>query len=131
MQKGIEIGGEKNYDRIGNPLCISYDGNSISIGSMIIGGGPQTGVGVYQFAPTTISETTLATIDIYPNPSAKVFYCSGLIPGTAYSVWDITGRLCFSNSAESDAVEINMQAYKPGIFVLKTDANHTVKLIKQ
>ena len=61
-------------------------------------------------------------IDVYPNPAAKYIHVDfekGLHKPIRYQLFDVAGVLVKEGSSSKNNFKINIESYKPGIYVLK------------
>ncbi|MFN4122870.1 MAG: T9SS type A sorting domain-containing protein [Flavobacteriales bacterium] len=71
----------------------------------------------------------------FPNPSKGIFNVNVSIPGSFYTIYDISGRLVQQGRFMSESQEIiNIRSFDDGMYMLKVvsaTSMQTIKLIKQ
>ncbi len=73
------------------------------------------------------------TISIFPNPSNGIFTITGTKAGSDLLITDLLGEVLYRKPAEEWQTELNIAAFKTGIYLLKVTTNEriqTKKLIK-
>ncbi len=80
---------------------------------------------------TYLDQTTMPTWVVYPNPVENgMLQVANLTVGTSLVLYDIQGRELMRQGIDSEQVQIDMQAYPAGQYLL-TINNQTVKIIKK
>jgi len=75
-------------------------------------------------------ESNLSNIQVYPNPSSDgLFNLRNVSTGTA-SVYDLLGKLVYSQSITNSNQLINLSAQGKGLYILKVTSNNTDKIQK-
>ncbi len=94
-------------------ITYSYtDGNGCS-------GNDQVSIVVYD-CTVGVTEEDLTGVSLFPSPNNGQFVISGLETGTAYQIFDETGKLVASETVDSDNHEVTLNSVANGIYVLKT-----------
>ena len=79
---------------------------------------------------TSISETAVSSVNIYPNPTQDALVINGLRDVQTVRVYDLQGKLLLSVQAQSDNTEVNVSNLPQGDYLLQVGAE-IVKFIKQ
>jgi agmatine deiminase len=80
--------------------------------------------------PTGISEVELS-VGVFPNPSTGQFNINfDRVDEIDYSVFDVTGKQIFSESARSKAFVLNLENYGTGLYLLKLEWEGGTKTIR-
>ena len=76
-------------------------------------------------ASTGISEnSSLRSVNIYPNPSSGKIFVEGFLPGSTISILDVHGQLVFEKTMhENDVQQISLKHMEPGAYmvIIKND----------
>jgi M6 family metalloprotease-like protein len=83
---------------------------------------------------TAQSEFNLNAVKTYPNPVTDVIYVEGAPGGTHLAITDLQGRTLFNTILSSQKETINMETYRPGIYLIhfsNEGDNYTGKIMKQ
>ena len=107
---------------------------SWSIGELITEGGTVSGIMVYQGFNITdipfvdgLSDVTLSTIKVYPNPVVDVLYLKQTESGSFnYILTDLVGRVLLNKTSDSDQ-EVDLSQYCAGQYILKVHTNQFSK----
>lgn len=87
--------------------------------------------------PSTVSvhNPEQALVKVFPNPSKGIFTVNEAIPGSFYTIYDISGRLVQQGRFTSGSQElVDISKFEDGLYMLKifsANSLQTIKLIKQ
>ncbi|GAB4378078.1 MAG: hypothetical protein Kow0075_07560 [Salibacteraceae bacterium] len=82
-----------------------------------------------EYWPLSVEEMASSNIAVYPNPSAGVVTVQGATPNTTVSVFDLRGRLVYSQTLVGNTVDLSN--LETGIYTLvlnQEEGQHTVRL---
>jgi hypothetical protein len=81
---------------------------------------------------TSVSESFLTSLKIYPNPGRGQFTVSGVSPETIrFDVFSLDGRLLQSLEAGGRfTIELNLEGYSPGIYLLRASGKSGVRAFR-
>lgn len=120
LHTGLRVGGEWRIEY--NPL-LAYC-NTIPFCSHISNGGAFSITDNGSFCMeesqleciTSLDESSVEQVDVYPNPASDVVYIKG-IPAAHVEVTDIAGRLLWSGTYQDHGIQIS--GLPPGVYVCK------------
>ena len=85
--------------------------------------------------PTGIENNLENNLKLYPNPVNDILYISiSELSNMEISVYDLTGKLKFSNKYNSELVKIDISNFESGVYVVSFESNansFTRKIVKQ
>ncbi len=73
------------------------------------------------------------SLNIYPNPASEKFYVEKLEAGSLVSIFNLSGKLFFSNVVNSEILEIDIRNWQKGIYIIQIKDTESIlyaKLIK-
>jgi hypothetical protein len=68
-----------------------------------------------------------SSASIYPNPASNQFHIKDLTFGTSITITDVSGRVVFSGTANSDLMTISIQNWSNGLYLIQTELNGAVQ----
>ncbi len=82
--------------------------------------------------PLSISENTINTFSVFPNPSNGIFKINHrfISSETNYQLTDVTGKLIQAGFLKGEQIEINLSQFQNGIYLFTSEGS-TVRLIKK
>ncbi len=81
--------------------------------------------------PNSITEQSMASnLIAYPNPCNSILYIDDLQPESSVELFNIFGQLIWQGNAYDSRIQINMEPYPNGVYVVKSGCQ-TVKIVKR
>jgi len=74
------------------------------------------------------------SLNIYPNPASEMFFVESLEVGSMVSVYDLSGKLFYSDVVKNEKSEIDIKNWQKGIYIIQikdTERIFYTKLIKE
>lgn len=74
------------------------------------------------------------SLNIYPNPASEKLYIECLVRNSLISVYDLSGKLYYSNVAEKEKLEIDIKSWQKGMYIIQDKGAEGIihhKLIKK
>lgn len=83
-----------------------------------------------------VSETPVTThIAIYPNPAGDILNVEGILPGTAYRLYNMSGAVVQQGTLAQSSNEVSLRSLPPGVYMIQLTAEDgtrtTQRVIKQ
>lgn len=86
-------------------------------------------VKVYDSALGTDNVKTSA-LKFYPNPVKDILTITDAKEITSVDIFDLSGKKVFSDSSKSSKLELNLAQLKPGVYIVKANADGATKTFK-
>jgi len=131
LGEGIAVhgaGSQSGGNRVGDyaQLTLDPDGHSFwYTGEYFLTGGSAR-TRIYSFnllGPLGIENQSLEDVSLYPSPNNGNFVVEGLDEGSVYSIYNVDGRLIFSNVVNNDLTKVALPSVKNGVYFLESTKN--------
>jgi PKD repeat protein len=116
----------------------SFDPMIAGIGLQIITGSYTDGIGCVANETlsivvedcSSISELSSYGVQVFPNPNQGSFIIKGLELETAFSIYDLNGKMIFEGTASSTVEQIQLPKITSGIYYLQSTKNGQIGQLK-
>jgi hypothetical protein len=103
---------------------------SCNIPNLINNGFPTYGITIDANTGLTTNKM-VSNIKIYPNPTSNLINIENIAGNLSYNLFDLSGRLIDAGVFNNNSSQIDMSAYKPGIYILNISGLKSFKIIKK